>query len=422
MTAAMTMTEKILAGHAGRDRVVPGDIVVVDVDCAVPHDLSFYEGMWVELASVWDPDRIAIIFDHIVPAHDEQSVRALERGRAFARKFGIRNLHDVGPEMGICHQVIADVPYARPGEILVCADSHTCSGGALNCAARGVGIPELIYVMAKGQTWFEVGETIRYQLVGRMQPGVAAKDVFLHLAGTHGQHVGQNVEFGGPGLAALRFDQRRQLATMCAEISAEFALFEPDDVLVDYLAARGVGADGAVFPDAGANYAAVRELDLSAVRPRIGLPDTLVNNTVPLGEAAGVAVNRAFIGSCANGTLEDLRDAGRVLRGRRVAPGVTLLVTPASQTVYRQAAAEGVLAVLAEAGAVVTSASCGMCAGFQGRLGPDDVCITSSTRNFKGRMGSPDARIYMGSSATVAASAVTGRITDPADLTEVGDG
>ena len=415
----LTMTEKILGRHAGCDDVRPGDIVVVGVDMAVPMDLNFYDGLWSEPASVWDPDRVAIVFDHVVPPTSKQAADALARGRRFAERVGISRVHDVGPAMGICHQIIADVPYARPGEILVCSDSHTCSGGVLNCAARGIGAPELVFVLAKGYTWFKVGETVRYELRGELRPGVAPKDVFLSLAGTYGDHAGQNVEFGGPGMAHLSIDRRRQLTTMCAEISAEFAIFEADDVLAEYLAARQLGMDGAVLPDADADYAAVRVIDLAAAAPMVGLPDTLVENTVAVGKVAGTPINRAFVGSCANGTLDDLREAAAVLRGQRVSPHVTLLVTPGSQRVYELALREGVIETLVAAGAVVTSSSCGMCAGFQGALTAGDVCITSSTRNFKGRMGSMEASIYMGSSATVAASAVAGCIADATEIAEV---
>lgn len=406
------MTEKILAAHAGRDAVRPGEIVVTSVDTVVPLDMNFYDSMWAEPTTVFDPDRVVIIFDHVVPAPSRQVGEALERGRAFAAKQGIARLHDVGPTQGICHQLIADVPYAKPGELLVCVDSHTCSGGALNCAARGIGAPELIYVMAKGYTWFQVGETVRYELSGTLAPHVAAKDVFLHLADRHGAHVGQNVEFGGPSLAALTLDQRRTLTTMCAEISAEFAIAEPDDVLGEHLAARGVGMDGAVYPDPDAGYHAVRPLNLSDVEPTVGLPGSLVHNTAGVGGVRGTRINRAFIGSCANGTMADLREAAAVLAGNTVSPDVTLFVTPGSQAIYRQAVHEGVIATLTDAGAVVTVSSCGMCAGFQNSLGPTDVCIASSTRNFAGRMGHPDAQIYLASSGTVAASAVAGAIAD----------
>lgn len=406
----MTMFEKIAAGHSDRDVVRPGDIVVVNVDKAVPLDMNFYDGLWHEPESVFDPDSVAIIFDHIVPPPNDQAVEALERGRTWARRVGVETIHDVGPEQGICHELIADVPYARPGQILVCTDSHTCSGGALNCAARGIGPPELVFVLAKGYTWFQIGTTIRYELHGELRAGAATKDLFLHLADAYGDHVMRNIEFGGPGLASLSIDQRRQLTTMCAEISAEFPICEPDDVLEAHLAERGLTMEGAVWPDPDAEYEDVRRIDMSEIEPMVGLPDTLVHNTVPIGEVAGTAINRAFVGSCANGTLDDLRDAAAVLKGRRVAPTVTMLVTPASQQIYKRALKEGVIGSLMDAGAVVTASSCGMCAGFEGRLGAGDVCISSSTRNFKGRMGSGDAKIYLASSATVAASAVAGEI------------
>ncbi|MFC5995763.1 aconitase/3-isopropylmalate dehydratase large subunit family protein [Pseudonocardia hispaniensis] len=411
-----TMTEKILAGHAGQDRVRPGDIAVVSVDMAVVLDLNFYDGMWAEPKRVHDPEKVAVIFDHVVPAPSKQAAAFLARGREFVNRSGIRRFHDVGARQGICHQVIADVPYARPGELLVCTDSHTCSGGALNCAARGVGSTELIYVLAKGYTWFQVGETVRYELTGRLHPVVSAKDAFLDLAGRHGDHVGLNVEFGGPGLAALDMDQRRTLTTMCAEVSAEFALCEPDEVLAAHLRARGHEMGSVVLPDPDAIYRSVRTFDLAEVTPMIGLPGSVVRNTVPVGEVTGTKVDRAFVGSCSNGTLADLRSVADVLRGRRVHPDVTFVVTPGSQEIYREALRDGTLGTISEAGALVTTSSCGMCAGFVNALAAGEVCISSSTRNFKGRMGSPDADIYLGSSASVAAAAASGEITDPRGL------
>jgi 3-isopropylmalate/(R)-2-methylmalate dehydratase large subunit len=413
--AAMTMTEKILARHAARDVVAPGDIAVVSVDTAVVLDLNFYDGQWAEPKAVFDPERIVIVFDHVVPAPDRRTAAYLQRGRDFAGRVGISRLHDVGSEQGICHQLIADVPYALPGELLVCVDSHTCSAGALNCAARGIGAAELIFVLAKGSTWFRVGGTVRYELSGALGAGVAAKDVLLELAARHGDHVGANMEFGGPGLAALDLDQRRTIATMCAELSAEFVVFEADERLDAHLATRGCApaGEGAVLPDRDARYEDVRELDLSAVTPMIGLPDRVVENTVPVGEAAGTRVNRAFVGSCSNGTLADLREAAAVLRGRHVSPSVTLIVTPGSQAIYREALHEGTIEALVDAGARVTTSSCGMCAGFVNALAAGDVCISSSTRNFKGRMGSARAQIYLGSSASVAAAALCGEIQDP---------
>jgi 3-isopropylmalate/(R)-2-methylmalate dehydratase large subunit len=417
--SGQTITEKILAAHAGSETVRPGDIVVVAVDTAVVLDLNFYDGQWAEPAEVFDPDRVVIILDHIVPAPNKQAAEYLERARRFARRVGITRFHDVGARQGICHQLIADVPYAAPGELLLCVDSHTCSAGALNCAARGIGGAELIYVLAKGTTWFRVAPTIRYELDGRLPPGASAKDAFLRLAGLHGDHVGHNVEFGGPGLRTLDMDARRTLAAMCAEISAEFAVMEPDDVLAAHMAARGRHAAAGVLPDADAQYADVRGFDLSEVEPMIGLPHELVHNTVPVGDVRGRRVNRAFVGSCANGTLDDLHQAADVLRGRHVHPGVTFVVTPGSQEIYGEALRDGTIETLMSAGALVTTSSCGMCAGFVNALAAGDVCISSSTRNFRGRMGSADAEIYLGSSATVAASAVAGEIADVRELAEV---
>jgi 3-isopropylmalate/(R)-2-methylmalate dehydratase large subunit len=414
--SGQTMTEKILGEHAQLDAVRPGDLVVVRPDVVVALDLNFYDGQWAEPAEVFDPERIVVVLDHIVPAPNKKSAEFLARARRFARRVGIDRVHDVGPRQGICHQLIADVPYARPGELLACVDSHTCSAGALNCAARGIGGAELIYVMVKGLTWFQVAPTIRYELDGELPLGATAKDAFLHIAGVYGDHVGHNVEFGGPGMATLNIDQRRTMATMCAEISAEFAIFEPDDVLHQHMVERGVDAARGVLPDADADYADVRSLDLSEVEPMVGLPHELIGNTVPLREASGRRVDRAFIGSCANGTLADLHQAAEVLAGHQVHSDVTLLITPGSQEIYQQALQDGTIEILTSAGALVTTASCSMCAGFINALAAEEVCISSSTRNFRGRMGSSDAEIYLASSATVAATAVAGEIIDPRHL------
>jgi 3-isopropylmalate/(R)-2-methylmalate dehydratase large subunit len=413
----MTMVEKIMCAHSDRDSVAVGDMVVVSVDTLVLMDLNFYDGVWFEPKEVYDPERIVIVFDHIVPAPDKTVAAHLDRARRFAREKGITRLHDVGPDQGIAHAIVAEVPYAQPGGILLGSDSHTCSSGALNTVARGLGPPEISFILAKGYTWFKVGPTIRYDMVGALAPGVAAKDVFLHLAAEYGSHVAHTIEFGGPGLATLDIDQRRQLTTMTAEISSDFGICEPDEVLVDHFVSRGKPAPTGVMPDEDAVYADRRTIDLSSIEPMIGLPDTLIDNGAPVSQVAGVQINRAFIGSCANGTLDDLRDAARVLGGRKVADGVTLIVTPASQAVYRDAMHEGLIETLMDAGALVTASSCGMCAGFQNALGENDVCIASSTRNFKGRMGNGAAKIYLGSSATVAASAIAGEIAPETAIT-----
>ncbi|HEU0218262.1 MAG TPA: aconitase/3-isopropylmalate dehydratase large subunit family protein [Stellaceae bacterium] len=408
----MTIVEKIFARASGQSRVAPGDLVVVDVDCAVMLDMGFHRNQRRNILKVHDPDKVVIAFDHMVPAPDKDSAEAHAYGRDFARRFGIKRLHDVGPDQGISHAIVADNAYALPGSVLVCSDSHTCASGAFNCAARGVGAPDLLAAVTTGKTWYRVGTTVRYDLHGSLPPGVSAKDLFLHLAGTWGHHTNQNVEFGGSGLANLSIDARRTVAAMGAELSAEFATFECDDRLIDYVKARNKAPFTPQAPDADAEYAERRTVDLGAMRPLVALPDAVIRNSVTVDEVAGEKIDQAFIGSCANGTLEDLAEAARVVKGRKVAPGVRLLVTPSTQAVYAAAVKAGYVATLVEAGAVVTSATCGACfGGHMGVLAPGETCITASTRNFKGRMGDPSARIFMASPATVAASALAGHIT-----------
>ena len=410
----MTIAEKILARASGRERVAAGDLVTVKVDTVVLFDNNFMPSIWQEVLKLEHPERVVVIMDHRVPAPTIQSAGAHRTARRFVEKFGIARFHDVGATQGICHQVVADQGYALPGTVLVCSDSHTCSAGAFNCIARGVGGPDVMYAATKGETWFRVGATVRYELTGALRNGVTAKDVFLHIAGSYGEHATQNIEFGGPALAGLSISARKTLATMGAELSCEFATFEADTALADYLRTCGKSEIAAVHPDADADYFDVRTIDLDTLEPLVALPDSVLENSRPISEVAGTRIDQAFIGSCANGTLDDLELAARVLSGRKVSSKTRLIVTPASQQVYLHALRSGVIAKLAEAGAVITNPTCGACGGgHMGVLGPDEVCITASTRNFKGRMGDPSARIYMASPATVAASAVTGVITHP---------
>jgi len=301
---------------------------------------------------------------------------------------------------------------------LACADSHTCAAGAYNTAARGLGPAEIYSIMCTGTTWFQVAPTVRYEFDGAKADAVSGKDIFLHIANEYGDAPNLNLEFGGPGLAGLPMHDRRTIATQCAEVSADFGTFEPDDVLESFLAKRGITGYEAAAPDSDAAYQEVRPVDLSKLEPYVARPGTVSRNGLPVSRLDGQKVDQAFIGSCANGQLEDLQIAAEVLRGKTVAPGVRLLVTPASQAVYREAMRLGYLQDLADAGAVITNSTCGACFGYHmGVLGPNEVCITSSTRNFTGRMGSTEAEIFMASPATVAASAITGYITDPRYVT-----
>ncbi|MEI6321247.1 MAG: aconitase/3-isopropylmalate dehydratase large subunit family protein [Pseudomonadota bacterium] len=413
----MTIAEKILARRSGQARVGPGDLVTVPVDTVILFDNNFMQNRWREILKVNDPDSIIVVFDHRVPAATQQSATAQRIGREFVARFGIKRFHDVGYDQGISHQLVADHGYALPGDVLLCSDSHTCGAGVFNCIARGVGQPDIVYAAVKNETWFRVGETIRYELKGTLPAAVTTKDAFLQIAGRYGDHATQNVEFGGPALADLSISARKTLTTMAAELSAEFATFEPDDVMLDWVRARNPKSFEAVYPDADACYLAVREVDLGSLEPLVAFPDSVIENSQPVSAAAGTPIDQAFVGSCANGTLEDLTLVAQVLQGRRVSPKVRFLVTPGSQGIYREAVRSGVIGTLLDAGAVVTPATCGACGGgHMGVLGPNETCITATTRNFKGRMGDPSAKIYMGSPATVAASAIAGAITDPREF------
>jgi 3-isopropylmalate/(R)-2-methylmalate dehydratase large subunit len=412
----MTIVEKILARKSGRDSVSPGDTVVVDVDMTVLIDLQFAT-MWIPPLRINDPDKLAIVMDHAVPAPTLKDASGGSHARTFAADFGIDRFYDVGRH-GICHQVIAENGLARPGEVLACTDSHTCAAGAFNAAARGMGPAEVYSIMCTGTTWYQAAPTIRYQLTGAKPPEISGKDIFLYVANKYGDAANMNLEFGGPGLATVPMHDRRTIATQGAEVSADFTTFECDEVLTAFLAERGVTDYRAAHPDPDARYHDIRYIDLDALEPYVARPGTVSHNGLPVSALEHTRVDQAFIGSCANGQLEDLEIAANILRGKVVAPGVRLLVTPASQAVYREAMRRGYLQDIADSGAVITNSTCGACFGYHmGVVGPGEVCLTSSTRNFTGRMGSTEADIYMASPATVAASAIAGHIVDPRSVT-----
>ena len=410
-----TTIEKILARTSGKDVVRPGEVAVCRPDVVLHIDLPMaIEGAWYKPKKIFDPDRVAMIFDHAVPSPTIKDASAMSEGRRMAKEFGLKRVFDVGRH-GISHVVAAENGLARPGELLVCADSHTCASGGLNCAGRGAGIPDTLQAMTKGIVWYPVTPTIRYEFEGRLNPMVSGKDVFFHIAQTWGGHGNTSIEYGGPGLKSLTVADRRTIATMSAEVGAEFALFDYDELTAEYLKGRLDRPATPAQADKDADYLDVRALDLADVEPYVVLPDAIPGNGRRFSEFKDtVRIDQAFIGSCANGLIEDLRVAAAIVRGRKVADGVRFIVTPGSQAVYLQAVREGLVETLVEAGAVVTNSTCGACLGYHmGVLAPGEICITASPRNFKGRMGSNDAQVYLGSPATVAASALAGVISDP---------
>jgi 3-isopropylmalate/(R)-2-methylmalate dehydratase large subunit len=409
----MNAIEKILANHSEQDVVRPGDVVMVDVDVAVQFDSAR-----ADVLKIANPDKVVLLHDHVVPAPTVMAANAAKRLRDFADKFKIENYFPVGKH-GISHVLVAQEGFALPGQILVNADSHTCSSGALNCLARGMGGPEMLYILCKGQTWYVVGPTTKVVLEGELPDRVYPRDVIHYLPGHYGDFAGRNLEWYGPGLANIGMDGRLTMATISAELSAEFSLFPYDDVLADYVTPRAKWPFEPVFPDEDADYDQVITINLSGLEPQIVLPDRVAWNTKGAREVGEerIKVDQAFIGSCANGRISDFAIAAEILEGRTLAKGVRMIVTPGSQDIFQEAIRLGYVETLMEAGAVVTNSTCGACfGGHMGLLADGEVCITASTRNFKGRMGSPEAKVYMGSPATVAASAVTGVITDPRDL------
>ncbi|GAC1314486.1 MAG: aconitase/3-isopropylmalate dehydratase large subunit family protein [Acidimicrobiales bacterium] len=409
----MNAIEKILASHSDQDVVRPGDVVMVDVDVTVQFDSAR-----PDVLKIANPDKVVLLHDHVVPAPTVQAANNAKRLREFVDRFGIEHYFPVGRH-GISHVVVAAGGYALPGQILVNADSHTCSSGAMNCIARGMGGPEMLYILCKGQTWYLVGPTTKVVLEGTLPERVYPRDIIHYLPGHYGDFAGRNLEWYGDGLAGIGIDGRLTMATISAELSAEFSLFPYDDVLAEYLEGRAQWPFEPGFPDDDAEYDQTITIDLSSLDPQVVLPNRVAWNTKPAREVAEdrVKVDQAFIGSCANGRISDFAVAAEILDGRTLAPGTRMIVTPGSQDIFKEAIRLGYVETLMDAGAVVTNSTCGACfGGHMGLLADDEVCITASTRNFQGRMGSPKANIYMGSPATVAASAVTGFITDPRDL------
>jgi 3-isopropylmalate/(R)-2-methylmalate dehydratase large subunit len=419
-TMGMTQAERILARASGRDSVSAGEFVVADVDLALLHDIfaaqvfDMLEDVGVD--RVFDASKTVVVIDHLVPAPSAEAAAIHQRIRAHVARLGIDSFYDAGT--GICHQLLPERGHIRPGSLVVGTDSHTTTYGALGAGGTGIGTSDMVYALATGRLWFRVPETIRFELSGELQPSVSWKDVILYLAGRFGADAAQYkaMEFGGEAAARADMSSRLTVSNMAVEMGAKFGLFAADDITDAYLLAHGGIGSEPFGPHDGAVYEATHEISLSDLAPQIAMPSE-VDNVGPIGDAVGLAINQAFLGSCTNGRIEDLRAAAEVLNGRHIAPGVRLLVVPASRNVMEEAMATGVLATLIEAGASVLPPGCGPCFGGHGGLmGPGERCIGTHNRNFIGRMGSAEAEIFLASPATVAASALVGAIADPREV------
>ncbi|MBN1335397.1 MAG: 3-isopropylmalate dehydratase large subunit [Deltaproteobacteria bacterium] len=418
----MTFSEKVLARAAGCASARAGEIVVVRPAHLLTHDnTSAIIGKIGSDLAAWgvvDPDLPVIVLDHVVPAANDKTAAGHKRIREFVKRYGLSHFFDVGE--GICHQIVVERGLARPGTVVVGSDSHTCSYGAVGCFSTGIDRTEAAALLLTGHTWFKVPETLRITLTGAFQPEVGPKDLVLRIIGDIGADGAdyKTVEYVGPAVASLTVEDRFTVANMGVEMGAKAAIFPVDAVTVAYLASVGV-APGSYEVFASDPDAVVwKELtyDLGEIEPVLAMPHT-VDNVVPVREKLGLPVHQALLGTCTNGRVSDLAVAARILEGRHVHPDCRLLVLPASRTVLREAMDRGILQVLVAAGGVVLPPGCGPCLGaHQGVLAPGERCISTANRNFKGRMGCPEAEIVLASPATVAASALEARVADPREV------
>jgi 3-isopropylmalate/(R)-2-methylmalate dehydratase large subunit len=414
----MNIIEKILANASGKKHVSPDDIVEANIDVAMTHDLtgplaikSFRE---IGTKKVWNKDKVVIILDHLVPASSVISAGLHKIVRNFAEEQNIENFYDVG-RGGVCHQVMPEQGHVRPGEVIVGSDSHTCTYGAFGAFATGIGSTEMAAVFATGKLWFRVPEVIKVDVKGKFQKWVTAKDMTLNIVGRIGADgaIYKGLEFGGSTIKDLTVDGRMVLCNMAVEMGAKAGIIEPDQKTLDYVKARTDKPFNPVKSDKDATYERVVDVDVSELEPQVAVPHS-VDNIKPVTEVEGTEVNQAFIGSCTNGRLEDLQSAAQILKGKKINRNVRLIVIPASQEIYLNALNEGLIKTFMEAGATIGNPNCGPClGGHMGIMAVGEACISTSNRNFIGRMGSTKSFVYLASPATVAASALTGTITDP---------
>jgi len=419
----MNISEKILAAASGRDYVKPGDIVDAKVDMAMINEitgpLTIQMFKRIGLSKVWDNQRIVLVLDHQVPADSVKSAELHKIMRAFAREQNIPYLYDVG-DGGICHQVMVERGHVKPGALIVGADSHTCTYGALGAFATGIGSTEMAAVFATGKIWLKVPSTIRINVVGKFGKFVTPKDLILDIIGKIGADgaIYKAIEFTGPTISEMSISGRLTLCNMTVEMGAKTGIIEPDEKTIQYVRARTNEPFNIFRSDLDAYYERTLEFNVDDLEPMVACPHS-VDNVKPVKDVEGIEIDQAFLGSCTNGRLEDLELAAKILRGKHVKKGVRMLVTPASSEVYLQALKMGLLEVFIKAGAYVCNPTCGACfGGHMGLLATGEVCVSSSNRNFIGRMGSPEAKIYLASPATVAASAIEGKIIDPRRLME----
>ena len=421
MPRPMTMTEKILAAHAGLDEVTPGQLIECDLDLVLANDvtapIAIKEFRRIGVDKVWDPRRIALVPDHYAPNKDIKSAEQTKMMREFAREQEITHYYEIGC-MGVEHALLPEQGVVGPGDVIIGADSHTCTYGALGAFATGVGSTDAAAGMATGTAWFKVPSTIKFEVTGKLGPWVSGKDLILHIIGMIGVDgaLYQAMEFTGETIERLGVDDRFTICNMAIEAGAKSGIIAFDDTTRAYVEGRAERPWTVYASDPDAHYSHVIRIDASEIEPTVAFP-SLPSNTRPVSHARHVDVDQVVIGSCTNGRIEDLRIAAGILKGRRVDPRVRLIVIPATQAIWTQAMHEGLFDVFVEAGGAVSTPTCGPClGGHMGILAAGERCLSTTNRNFVGRMGDPTSEVYLASPAVAAATAVAGHIALPDDL------
>ncbi len=414
-----SIAEKILAAKANRSEVSPGEIIEAEVDYVMVNDVTGMPAFEVFEEFDTKPlrEKIVLIPDHYVPNKDVPSAEQAKSMREFAEKHGIDNYFEVG-RGGVCHQLMIEEGFVAPGRLIVGADSHTCSYGALGAFATGVGSTEAAAVMATGRLWFKVPESLKFIVEGTLSRWVMGKDIILNIIGDIGVSgaLYKSMEFYGSTIEGISLADRISISNMAIEAGGKAGIIPPDDRVFDYLRDRVRGSYGEVYADDDAIYSEVFEYDASVFVPMVAKP-FLPSNTAPASELSDIEVQQAYLGSCTNGRIEDLRVAAEILRDKKIQESVRLIIVPSTKRVYEQALREGLIQVFLDADAFVSGPTCGAClGGYMGVLAEGEVCVSSTNRNFIGRMGHPKSEVYLASPAVVAASALTGHITDPGDL------
>ena len=419
----MTMTQKILAAHAGVESVSPGDLIRVKLDMVLGNDITspvaINEFEKAGFCEVFDKTKISMVMDHFVPNKDIKAAEQAKQCRCFAGCHGIVNFFDAG-DMGIEHALLPEKGLVKPGDVVIGADSHTCTYGALGAFSTGVGSTDMAAGMATGEAWFKVPSAIRFNLKGALQPGCSGKDVILSIIGKIGVDgaLYKSMEFGGVGLHSLSVDDRLCMANMAIEAGAKNGIFEVDEKTLAYCKEHGAGEPCIFEADENAEYDEVIDIDLSEIVPTVACPH-LPENTHPASELTEVKIDQCVIGSCTNGRLSDMEVAAKIFAGRHVAKGVRCIIIPATQEIYKECAKRGYIEIFIDAGCVVSTPTCGPClGGHMGILAADEVAVATTNRNFVGRMGHVTSKVYLSSPETAAVSAVKGHICDPREVME----